>query len=380
MTGLSRPVVRSRDALIRSQIEAHAPNNESYTLVAKAVNVGVALLVYARGDTVGARVRDVQTQWASCGPGWMGNKGSVAVRFRVDDEVYTFVSAHLTAHLPNYERRTQDWANIISSTLFPPLPGSESKAFSTIYDSAHLFFFGDLNFRLDVPKSLARSEMERMIRTVEGRKQLVQYDQLVRAQREGSIPVMKEPALWDFQPTYKCLLKHVDAYRYVHVSAFPVPWLRLINTRPNSQQRLPAWTDRILYVSASDQSITQSSIEPLLYTSIPSYTTSDHKPVVALLLLPFPSSAPPPPSEAGPADSTTSLLHPPSVRTIPHPGARYAPDPRWQLKRWTGKILGWLVGWPWCLFALLGAGNAAAGVVNFVLGCVVIYLWHRIGP
>jgi len=371
VTGLSKPVVRSRDALIRSQIEAHAPNNETYTLITQAVNVGVALLVYAREDTVAPRVRDVQTQWASFGPAWMGNKGAVAVRFRIGDEVYTFLNAHLTAHLPNYERRTQDWADIISSTLFPPLPGSKSTTHSTIYDSTHLFFFGDLNFRLEVPKTLDRSDFERMARTVEGRKQLLQYDQLVRAQRESRIPLMKEAPLWDFQPTYKYLLKHVDTYRSVHVYRLHMSVLELMTPGSNSEQRLPAWTDRILFASASDLSTTQSSIEALLYTSIPSYTISDHKPVMALLLLP--SSDQLPPSEAGPADSTTSLLPPASTRTIPHPGTRYAPDPRWQLKRWTGKVLGWLIGWPWCLTTFLGAGNAGAGVINVVLGCALIF-------
>lgn len=234
MTGLSKSVIRSRDALIRSQIEAHTPNNESYSLIAKAVNVGVALLVYAREDTVASIVRDVQTQWAACGPAWMGNKGAVAVRFRIDDEVYTFVNAHLTAHLPNYERRTQDWADIVSSTLFPPLPRSKSKAYSTIYDSTHVFFFGDLNFRLDVPKTLNRPDFERMARTAEGRKQLLQYDQLVRAQREGRIPPMKEAPLWDFQPTYKFLLNHVDTYRYVRFAAFPMSQVEL---KPRVEQR-----------------------------------------------------------------------------------------------------------------------------------------------
>lgn len=153
--------------------------------------------------------------------------------------------------------------------------------------------------------------------------------------------------------------------------------LELMATGSNSEQRLPAWTDRILYASALDQSTTQSSIDVLLYTSIPSYVTSDHKPVMALLLLPTPSSAllPPSEAEAGPANSTTSLLPPTSTLTIPHPGTRYAPDPRWQLKRWTGKVLGWLIGWPWCLTTLLGAGNAVAGVVNLVLGCAVLYWW-----
>ena len=97
VSGLSGKVIEDRNALILSQIEEHAPNKEKYVLLAKVVNVGVALLVYGRDDTVGRKVEDVQTQWTGCGPGFMGNKGAVGVRFRVrgDDggmgEVYTCV-------------------------------------------------------------------------------------------------------------------------------------------------------------------------------------------------------------------------------------------------------------------------------------------------
>ena len=63
--------------------------------MAKVVNVGVALLVYALDGGISRHIRDVQTQWTGCGPLYMGNKGAVGVRFRVqvkDDspgEVYT---------------------------------------------------------------------------------------------------------------------------------------------------------------------------------------------------------------------------------------------------------------------------------------------------
>jgi hypothetical protein len=83
VAGLSHSVVEDRNALILSQLEAHAPNKERYSLVAKVVNVGVALLVYALDDGVSRHVRDVQTQWTGCGPAFMGNKGAVGVRFRI---------------------------------------------------------------------------------------------------------------------------------------------------------------------------------------------------------------------------------------------------------------------------------------------------------
>ena len=55
-------------------------------LVAKIVNVGLALLVYVRDEVLGSNICDVQTQWTGCGPIWMGNKGAVGVRFRVKGE------------------------------------------------------------------------------------------------------------------------------------------------------------------------------------------------------------------------------------------------------------------------------------------------------
>lgn len=102
VSGLSKAVINNRDALILSQIEAHAPNKEPYSLIAKVVNVGVALLVYGRDDGLARHVSDVQTSWTGCGIGYMGNKGAVGVRFRVSGpegtagETYTYVP-HISA-------------------------------------------------------------------------------------------------------------------------------------------------------------------------------------------------------------------------------------------------------------------------------------------
>lgn len=78
LSGWSKAVIDSRDAHIKSQLEETAPNKERYTLVAKEVNVGVAILVYARDDKVGRTFTDVQTSWIGVGgPLSMGNKGAV---------------------------------------------------------------------------------------------------------------------------------------------------------------------------------------------------------------------------------------------------------------------------------------------------------------
>lgn len=89
VSGLSGPLIRSRDVLIRETIEKHT--KAPYVLVGKIVNVGVALLVYAKDDENGAarRVRDVETTFTACGPLWLGNKGAVGLRFRVLDDTDT---------------------------------------------------------------------------------------------------------------------------------------------------------------------------------------------------------------------------------------------------------------------------------------------------
>lgn len=85
--GFSQRVLDTHDKLILSELEKHAPKQERYSLVAKLANVGVALLIYVRDDTLASRVTDVQTQWTGCGlGGYMGNKGAVGIRFRIQDE------------------------------------------------------------------------------------------------------------------------------------------------------------------------------------------------------------------------------------------------------------------------------------------------------
>jgi hypothetical protein len=99
--------MQTRTALILSEIEKHH-GGARYTFVASVVNVGVALLLYARLDSEGDeegggiadRISDVQTQWTGCGPCFLGNKGAVGVRIwvnspggsdRSDPEIFTFV-------------------------------------------------------------------------------------------------------------------------------------------------------------------------------------------------------------------------------------------------------------------------------------------------
>ncbi|KIJ69041.1 hypothetical protein HYDPIDRAFT_164716 [Hydnomerulius pinastri MD-312] len=391
LAGLSKKVIDERDEHIRGQIEAHAPNKEPYSLVAKVVNVGVALLVYARDDAVARRVCDVQTQWTGCGPGYMGNKGAVGIRFRVSDrgskagEVFTFVCAHLTAHEPHLSQRIADYNHIVRTLLFPPPSSSSpSQQSTTMYATSHLFFLGDLNFRVSIPPShplVTASQSEEalsLLKDETAREQLKEFDQLLNERRNGRVFIgLREGPFWTFKCTYKYKLGEVDKY----------------NTK-----RTPSWTDRIMYTTYTDSPNTpdKSNIVNVLYTSIPSYTTSDHKPVVALLLLPAPpaptSESPSPTSSPSsptsfslPTSSSSSPTAPsPTIPSLSHqsppllhlpPSFAPTPDPRTSLKKYTGRTLDRIIGYTWWLLTFAGAGSAVVGVFNFFFSYAAWRWW-----
>ncbi|RXW22318.1 hypothetical protein EST38_g3518 [Candolleomyces aberdarensis] len=350
LAGLSKAILDNRNALILSQIEAHAPNKEKYSLVAKIANVGIALLVYARDDGVARRVTDVQTAWTGCGPGYMGNKGAVGIRFRVAEdtapeggETFTFVNCHLTPFNHKVKQRLNDYKHIVSTLLFPP-SSAKSKAPSTLYDTSHLFVFGDMNFRVDLPSThplsalVKTSQFSEAISSGSSREELKEFDQLTNEKNKGNVFVgLHEGEFWKFKCSYKYKVGEVDQY---------------------SVRRIPSWTDRILYATHKDTP-DQSAVKNLLYTSIPSYTTSDHKPIITLLLLP-------------PRDTTSSKIIP--KLTLPssyHP----VPDPNAGVKRWTGRVLDRFIGVIWWVFTLLGAGSGLFGFVNFFVGLCAFTWW-----
>ncbi|KAJ3895721.1 inositol polyphosphate phosphatase [Lentinula edodes] len=361
LSGASKFVIDQRSSHILSQIEEHSPEKAKYSLLAKVVNVGIALLVYARDEGIARKVCDVQTSWTGCGPGFMGNKGAVGVRFRVSDafddveqpgETYTFVCAHLTAHQQKLQHRIADFHHIVGTLLFPALPFSEDKSPTTIYSTSHLFFLGDLNFRIDLPESHPMFEnawvhVSEALKEPEARETLKEFDQLLLERRKHSIFVgFREGEFWQFKCTYKHRLGDVDQY---------------------DTKRVPAWTDRIMYTTYSDSpgSLEASHIRNLLYTYIPSYTISDHKPIVSLLLLPYV-----PPSNI----STTGGSH--SIPTIALPEFYTPkPDPLATLKRYTGRTLDRIVGVCWWLLTLLGAGSTVVGVFNFIVGATAYRWW-----
>lgn len=129
-------------------------------------------------DYVYPRMRDIYVDTIKTGlGGYHGNKGSVSIRFLLDDSSICFCNVHLAAHQNELISRNNDAATIIKDTRFKALlqnytvDGGDG---TMILDHESVVLAGDLNYRLE---SLGRLDVLRM---VEERNwtSLVEHDQL----------------------------------------------------------------------------------------------------------------------------------------------------------------------------------------------------------
>ena len=83
------------------------------------------------------------------------NKGSVAMRFKIDATTFAFLNCHLKAGEGNVNQRVEMLSQILEYTLF------RSKGFPKDEDHQVLVVFGDLNFRVSLPNLKAREAVNR---------------------------------------------------------------------------------------------------------------------------------------------------------------------------------------------------------------------------
>lgn len=183
----------------------------------------------------------------------IGNKGGTHVGFSLGHTSMLFVNAHLAAHVGKMKDRTQSLTRILAEN-----PHKREKAGSGIHEEYdRVFFMGDLNPRIDAPRrDVDQWLAQRQYAECLERDQLLP---LLRAdpkqdENAGMWPHFDEAAI-DFPPTYK--FDHgTDVYD------------------SSKKQRVPSWTDRILFKR-------DVQIRPLAYSCIPALRCSDHRPIFA---------------------------------------------------------------------------------------------------
>lgn len=137
----------------RAALEAALP--DGYQFVASEQMSGLLLLIYASHD-IASTVTNVSKRVVGTGVGgWFGNKGAAVARIMLGDATkMVFVNSHLSSgsDLSSMDRRCWDAKTILDRPRFDPivLVGDDSDDHQDkIGDEDFIFWFGDLNFRLD---------------------------------------------------------------------------------------------------------------------------------------------------------------------------------------------------------------------------------------
>lgn len=219
--------------------------SESYFLLRTESIASMCLFLFVKKNNL-HHVTDVAGTSKKTGLGGItANKGACAVRFDFGATSFVLVTSHLAAGATAIMERHYDYQLILQGLLF-------TRNY-TISDHDHVVWFGDLNYRVDLPNDKCRALL-----ASGSLDELKDADQLLaeRAKRGGAFYGFHEPEL-TFLPTYK-----FDR--------------GTCNYDTSEKQRTPSWTDRILFHCRGKEKLT-----PLNYGSVMDILLSDHKPVYA---------------------------------------------------------------------------------------------------
>ncbi|KAG1776529.1 DNase I-like protein [Suillus placidus] len=265
------------DAWVEAILAGLGERGILYEKLASKQLVGMLIIAIAKKARLSC-FGDIRFSAAGAGiMGIMGNKGATAIRMSYtplaqeispSPTVLTFVNAHLAAFDEMVERRNSDFHDLSRRLVFDQTDELDSNSYANIasetsrrtvglFESDVLFWMVHLNYRID----LADGDVRELLASSPGASNiplLLKYDQLKTAIASGKA----------FAGFSEHAITHMPSYRYAS------------NTSEDSlrydRKRKPAWTDRILHMSAPSVRVTQHS-----YCTHPQITMSDHRPVSA---------------------------------------------------------------------------------------------------
>ncbi|XP_028680121.2 LOW QUALITY PROTEIN: inositol polyphosphate 5-phosphatase K [Erpetoichthys calabaricus] len=246
-----------------------------YVMVTSQRMQGVLLLILAKYYHL-PFLRDIQTETTRTGlGGYWGNKGGVSARMSVFGHMVCFLNCHLPAHMENSEQRMEDFESILQQQF-------DSQSATSILDHDVVFWFGDLNFRIE------DYDMNFVKYAIDSNKlsMLWEKDQLNMAKTMEPVLEGFHEGVLRFPPTYK-----FDVGTSIYDTS--------------AKKRKPAWTDRILWKTKNPESkastpqtaskrhsgVLQAGglvVSQHSYRSHMEYAVSDHKPVSSIFTLKFP--------------------------------------------------------------------------------------------
>ncbi|XP_037531687.1 inositol polyphosphate phosphatase-like 1b [Nematolebias whitei] len=186
----------------------------------------------------------------------LGNKGAVGVSFIFNGTSFGFVNCHLTSGSDKILRRNQNFVDILRFLAlgYKPLHG-----FDISLRFTHLFWCGDLNYRLDLDvqdilKHVSKREFE----------ELMCADQLTRERHKRKAFFNFKEEKIAFPPTYRYERGSRDCYLWQKYKTSGV------------RVNVPSWCDRVLWKSYPETHLICTA-----YGCTDDIFTSDHSPVFA---------------------------------------------------------------------------------------------------
>ncbi|XP_025935057.1 phosphatidylinositol 3,4,5-trisphosphate 5-phosphatase 2, partial [Apteryx rowi] len=215
-------------------------------------NIKIVVLVKPEHEN---RISHVSTSSVKTGiANTLGNKGAVGVSFMFNGTSFGFVNCHLTSGNEKTARRNQNYLDILRLLS---LGDKQLSSFDISLRFTHLFWFGDLNYRLDMDiqeilNYISRKEFE----------PLLKVDQLNLEKEKHKVFLRFGEEEITFPPTY----------RYERGSRDTYVWHKQKPT--GVRTNVPSWCDRILWKSYPETHVNCNS-----YGCTDDITSSDHSPV-----------------------------------------------------------------------------------------------------
>ena len=248
---------------------------KGYAPIAMHLLGGIQFVLFSKCSFL-KEIEDIAVANVTCGIGNVfHNKGAIAALLTVharNDKANNpdvkrskslgmiFVTSHMAAHVKNADARDANFWRISSELeeLAPDgfLPQKKSNSCNGLFlfDSAdQVFFCGDLNYQLDLPHEVMEYSVLHGSKGDSNPFDLLWHNQLIHSMAEGRSFLSFVEGKINFAPTFK-FDKETCSYDTSH------------------KQRIPAWTDRILFKPAS-------CVQILEYLSVPEAQHSDHCPV-----------------------------------------------------------------------------------------------------
>ncbi|KAK4253060.1 hypothetical protein QN277_010885 [Acacia crassicarpa] len=222
----------------------------SYVRIVSKQMVGLFVTVWVR-RSLRKHIQNVKVSTVGVGAmGYIGNKGSISVSMSIYQTLFCFICTHLTSGEKEADelKRNADVREINRRTQFRS--HSEFALPISILDHERIFWFGDLNYRINLSYEKTRD----LVLKKEWSK-LVEKDQLVQELKQGAFVGWLEGTL-NFAPTYKY---EINSEKYY-------------GEDPKAGKRRPAWCDRILSHGNGLRLLSYRRAELKL---------SDHRPVTA---------------------------------------------------------------------------------------------------